>query len=142
MRKVLLVSFEYLVTVTNHWWNGVEASLIITAVSPSINMNSLFISFLRSIPNTRIEDEIDWMIKYFMDTSEFLNDLCLFLVLIIEHRHIVFSSRKIQINIQEFTIRHTIGVTMIPKIIMFILIPYENQIANLMCWDRSVIFMF
>src|SRR5258708_39378089 len=109
MRKVLLDNFECLVTVTNHWWNGVEANLIIIAISPNISMGSLFISFLRSIPNTRIEDEIDWMIKYFMDTSEFLNDLCLFLTLIIEHRHIVFSSRKIQTNIQEFTIRHTIG---------------------------------
>lgn len=139
---MLLVSLEFFVTEINHWWKGEAANLIIIAIILSIKKIVLLFSFLTNSPSTNIEDETDWIIKYFMAISDLENVFCLSFNLIREHKHMVFSSKKIQTNSHELIMRQRIGVEIIPSHLrfMFISILLKLQIWN--WWNKVVIFMF
>jgi len=124
---------EFLVTPINHWWKGDAAILIIKDILPNNARvrTIVFISPVNNIETNRRAEEMDWIIKYFILISKFFDLFFFVFLFIIEQNAIVFSSKRIQIEIHEFTRKHPIGVikrVLHTKSLTFIFVLFKLQI--------------
>ena len=108
--RIVLVFHSISFTIfTNHCWKGEAAILIKTEMVLIIIVNVIVFMkvFVVNILISKIPEEMDWMIKYFILFSVIFF-LLWFVFFIIEQNASVFISRNTQMVTHEFIIKHMI----------------------------------
>lgn len=94
---------------TNHWWNGADPILIIsdTTVIKAKGNKIYFINLNDMQEKISREEEIDWIIKYFilLSVKDFFSIENVF---IMQQKESVLISKATQIEIHEFIKKHKI----------------------------------